>query len=265
MSNLVSIITPSYNSSKFISSTINSVLEQTYLNWEMIIIDDCSNDNSNEIIGTYCKKDDRIKLIRLNKNVGPAIARNIGIELATGKYIAFLDADDLWLPNKLEKQIQFMEKTDVLLCYSSYYIINENDKIIDQFIIPLKKIKYKDLLKRCIIGNLTAVYDAERIGKVMLANVGHGEHGDYTLWLSILKKIDYGYGINEILAKYRLYKGSISSNKVKAAIWQWKIYRNVEKLNFFASIYYFLHYAYYGINKYIRFILNKSIIGQSRH
>ena len=247
MNDLVSIITPSYKSERFISQTIESVLAQTYQNWEMIIVDDVSPDDSNEIIEEYCKKDSRIKLIKLEINSGPAVARNTGIELAEGKYIAFLDSDDIWLPKKLEKQIQFMKNSNVLLCYSSYLTIDENSEEVNIFTIPKTKVSYKELLKTCIIGNLTAIYDAEQIGKTYMENIGHE---DYTLWLEILKKIDYAHGIKEPLAKYRVSRKSVSGNKVKSAMWQWKIYREVEKLNIFQSVYYFLQYAYHGVMKY---------------
>jgi len=247
MNELISIISPSYNSSKFISASIESVLNQTYNNWELIIIDDLSTDNSNKIIEKYTKRDNRIKLIKLKKNTGPATARNIGIKEANRRYIAFLDSDDMWLSNKLEKQISFMKDNDVYLCYSSYYIIDENKNIKSIFNIPKIKIDYNDLLKSNIIGNLTAIYDTKKIGKLYMKNVGHE---DYTLWLKILRKIDYAYGINEPLAKYTLHSNSISSNKLKSAYWQWKIYRKNEKLNFQKSIYYFIHYCYNGIVKY---------------
>ena len=247
MNELVSIITPSYNSEKYIFQTIESVLNQTYENWEMIIVDDASIDNSINIIESYTKKDNRIKLIKLKKNNGPAIARNVGIKNAKGRYIAFLDSDDLWLPTKLEKQINFMKKNDVGLCYSSYYLIDEKSNNIGKFNIPKEKVTYFELLKTCIIGNLTAIYDIEKVGKVFMENVGHE---DYTLWLKILKKIHCAYGIKEPLAQYRIYYNSISSNKFRAAKWQWNIYRNIEKLNLFESLYYFMHYIWNGIKKY---------------
>lgn len=244
---LVSIITPSYDSEKFISDTIQSVLNQTYKNWEMIIVDDCSPDNSNKVIEKYCKQDNRIKLIKLEKNSGPAIARNRGIKEAKGRYIAFLDSDDMWLPYKLETQVKFMQQNNVSLCYSSYFLIDENSKKIGNFIIPKEKVNYKDLLKTCIIGNLTAIYDCKKIGKVYMENVGHE---DYTLWLKILKKVDFAHGTKTPLAKYRLHTKSISKNKMKAAIWQWNIYRKIEKLSLIKSLYYFTHYFYNGIKKY---------------
>ncbi|ACM93540.1 teichuronic acid biosynthesis [Nautilia profundicola AmH] len=247
MHDLVSIITPSYNSEKFISKTIVSVLNQTYRNLEMIIVDDCSPDNSNEIIEEYIKKDKRIKLIKLDKNSGPAVARNTAIKEAKGRYIAFLDADDLWIPEKLERQINFMKENDLSFTYSAYDLIDENDNNIGDF-IPPKEIDYKSLLKTNPIGCLTAIYDAKKLGKIYMPNILKRQ--DYGLWLKILKQIESTKGMQEKLAIYRIRKNSVSSNKLKAAKYQWKIYREVEKLNIFQSIYYFLNYAYYGLKKY---------------
>jgi len=247
VNNLVSIITPSYKSEKFISETIESVLSQTYQNWEMIIVDDCSPDNSNKIIEEYCEKDDRIKLIKLEKNSGPAVARNRAIEEAKGRYIAFLDADDLWKPEKLEKQLLYMNENNLAFAYSSYDLIDENNNNIGTFITK-EIITYEDMLKTCSVGCLTAIYDTKKLGKVYMPNILKRQ--DYGLWLKILKKIDSTKGILEPLAIYRIRKDSVSSNKIKAAQYQWKIYREVEKLNFFQSIYYFIHYAYNGVIKY---------------
>jgi len=247
MSELVSIITPSYKSEKFISQTIESVLAQTYQNLEMIIVDDVSPDNSNEIIEEYCKKDSRINLIKLEKNSGPAIARNKAIKKAKGRYIAFLDADDIWYKNKLEKQIQFMRKKKLALTYSSYDLMDEENNNLGTFLTK-NKITYTDLLKTNSIGCLTAIYDVEKVGKVFMPNMIKRQ--DYGLWLKILKKIDYVEGILEPLAKYRIMKKSISSNKLVAAKYVWKLFREVEKLNIFQSIYYFSFYVYYGFKKY---------------
>jgi len=244
---MVSIITPSYKSEKFISETIKSVLFQTYKNWEMIIVDDCSPDNSNEIIEEYCKKDSRIKLIKLEKNSGPAVARNRAIKEAKGRYIAFLDADDLWKPEKLEKQLLFMNENNLAFTYSSYDLIDEDNSDIGTFITK-ETITYEDMLKTCSVGCLTAIYDTEKLGKVYMPLIRKRQ--DYGLWLKILKKIGRTKGIVEPLAIYRIRKDSVSSNKIKAAQYQWKIYREVEKLNFFQSIYYFIHYAFNGVIKY---------------
>lgn len=244
---MVSIITPSYKSVKFISQTIESVLNQTYQDWEMIIVDDVSPDNSNEIIEKYIKKDDRIKLIKLEKNGGPAVARNRAIEEASGRYIAFLDADDLWMPGKLEKQIKFMVNNNIVLSYSSYDLIDEDNNDLGTFITK-PKVNYSDLLKTNSIGCLTAIYDTEKIGKVLMPDIIKRQ--DYGLWLNILKKTDHAKGILESLAKYRIMKNSVSSNKFVAAKYVWKIFRDVEKLNIFKSCYYFCFYVYNGLKKY---------------
>lgn len=247
MGDLVSIITPSYNCERFIAKTIESVLAQTYKNWEMIIIDDCSPDNSNKIIEEYIKKDNRIKLIKLKKNSGPAIARNRGIEEAKGRYIAFLDADDLWYPKKLEQQIVFMDENDLSFTYSSYNLIDEEGNDLG-FFKTKEKITYREMLKTCSVGCLTAIYDTEKLGKVYMPNILKRQ--DYGLWLKILRKINATKGIMEPLGAYRILKNSVSSNKINAAKYQWKIYREVEKLSLIKSVYYFIHYAYYGFKKY---------------
>ena len=242
---LVSVIMPNYNGAKYISIAIESVIFQTYPFWELIIIDDCSTDNSVNIIEEYVAKDKRIKLIRLPKNSGAAIARNTGIEVALGQYIAFLDSDDVWLPNKLEKQITFMKDNDIDLTYSSFYIINESGHI--KVIRTIKeRISYKDLLKTNWIGNLTGIYDTQKLGKVFMENV---RHEDYTLWLKILKKIKFAYGLNEPTAKYRILARSYSSNKFNTIQWMWHIYRKIEKLNILQSAYYLISYIFHGIKK----------------
>lgn len=245
MNNLISIITPSYNSSKFIEQTIKSAISQTYQNWEMIIVDDCSPDNSNDIIEEYCKKDSRIKLIRLEKNSGPAVARNRAIEEAKGKYIAFLDADDLWIPEKLEKQIKFMQENDLAVTCSSYYTIDEVGKKINTRVVK-ESFSYTDMLKSNHIGNLTGVYDCEKLGKIYMDDVGHE---DYTLWLKAMKKTGKTKAIVEPLAEYRILSNSISANKLKVLKWQWNIYRNIINLDIFQSSYYFIWYIYYAIMK----------------
>jgi glycosyltransferase involved in cell wall biosynthesis len=246
---MVSIITPAYNSEQFISQTIESVLCQTYTNWEMIIVDDRSTDNSVQIVEKYIQNDSRIKLIKLEKNSGPAIARNKAIEEAKGRYIAFLDADDHWLPEKLDRQIIFMHKNSLSFTYSSYHLIDENSQIFGTFTTK-EYITYKSMLKTCSVGCLTAIYDTQVLGKRYMPNIAKRQ--DYGLWLQILKDINSTKGIIEPLATYRVLRNSVSSNKLTAAIYQWKIYRDVENLNLLKSIYYFVHYAIYGIVKYKR-------------
>lgn len=245
--NLVSIITPSYNSSKFIEETIKSVLSQNYQDWEMIIVDDCSVDNSYEIAKRFSVVDCRIKVIRLEKNSGVAMARNAGINAANGRYIAFLDSDDLWLPQKLEKQIAFMREKDAVLSYTAYKKMDEAGRIRDGVVQVREKVSYSDLLSTCDIGCLTAIYDSHKIGKLLMPVVNHE---DYALWLKILKKGFIAHGLNEPLAIYRVRKNSVSGNKLKAIKFQWNIYRNIEKLSLIDSMYYFTKYAYFGYKRF---------------
>tara|TARA_Y100000385_G_scaffold291066_1_gene367013 strand:+ start:7173 stop:7916 length:744 start_codon:yes stop_codon:yes gene_type:complete len=244
---LVSIITPVYNAEKYISSCIQSVLDQEYTDWEMILVNDCSVDNSMTNIKVFCQSDERIKLINLDTNSGAAIARNKGIEMAVGKYVAFLDVDDIWLPFKLTEQVNFLENSTFNFTFSSYNLINENGEQIGEFIIPQKVIGYHDLLKTCSIGCLTAVYNQEVLGKYYMENLKKRQ--DYTLWLKLLKKGN-AIGIKKVLASYRVSSNSLSANKLDAAKFQWLVYRNVEKLSLIKAIYYFTHYAINGVFKY---------------
>ena len=239
---------PTYKAEQFISASIDSVINQTYKNWELIIIDDCSADKSNKIIEDYMQRNEKIKLVSLKSNVGPAITRNKGIEEAKGYYIAFLDSDDLWHPEKLSKQISFMQEHDIALSYTAYYRIEEKSgKVIGQINVP-HKVDYTELLKQNIIGCLTAIYDTEKIGKVYMPAILKRQ--DFALWLSILKKVPYAYGIDEPLAYYRVRTASVSSNKLLASTYNWKLYREVEKLPLHKAIYYFGCYTYRSILKY---------------
>lgn len=243
---LVTVVTPTFNTAHFVKQTIESVQAQTYKNWEMIIVDDCSLDNTCEIVEEKAKTDDRVRLIRLSQNAGVAVSRNTAIEAANGRYIAFLDSDDLWLPDKLQKQIGFMQKYNCALSYAAYKKIDEAGSIISDTVKVPERVNYKRLLLSCVIGCLTAIYDTKILGKVHLPLKNHE---DYGLWLKILKMGYEAYGLNECLALYRIRNKSVSSNKLKAASYQWKIYREVEKLPLHKSIWYFINYAYYGYKK----------------
>ncbi len=254
MNDLVSIIMPLYNCEEYIVETINSVLLQTYTNWELLIVDDCSTDNSVDIVKEFTEKDTRIKLCEFEQNVGVATARNKAIAFAKGRYIAFLDSDDIWLPEKLARQIAFMEETNTVLSYTAYTIIDEHSNLKGIF-IPPKSLTYNDLLKTCSIGCSTVMYDTNSIGKIYMPNIKKRQ--DYALWLSILKKGYLCKGITIPLIKYRKYNNSLSSNKFSAAKFQWIIYREVEELSFIKSCYYFVHYAFYGFIKHKVHYLNK--------
>ena len=242
----VSIIVPMYNAEKFIGKTIESVLAQTYQNWEMLIMNDVSTDNSLAIVSVYAKKDERIKIVNTEKNVGVVKGRNFLIDLASGKYIAFLDADDYWHNEKLEKQIKFMKEKNASISCTEYTRVKENEEKINDVIIK-EEISYNDMLKNNYLGCLTVMYDAEKIGKRYFKELEKNE--DYVLWLEIVKDVNTIYGLKENLAYYRVLDNSRSSNKVKTTKVRWEIYRKIEKLSLLKSIYYFLHYAIRAVLK----------------
>ena len=249
MNRLVSIITPSYNSSKFIEECINSVISQTYLDWEMIIIDDCSIDNSRDLITKFAKEDSRIHPIFLEENVGAAEARNIAIKESKGKYIAFLDSDDLWKKNKLEKQISFMNEKNIAFSFTSYQPMSENGVEKYSVINVPYQIDYHSYLKNTIIGCLTVVIDREKTGEFQMPNI-RSSH-DMALWLLIMKRGFSAYGLDENLAFYRIVSTSNTSKKWKAAKEVWDVYRKVEKLNIVYSAICFVGYVYNAIKKRI--------------
>ena len=253
MNDLVSIVTPIYNSDKYIKTAIDSVQAQTYQNWELILIDDFSQDDTLNILENIIKNDSRIKLIKLNSNCGSAYARNKGIELAKGRYLAFLDSDDVWFKNKISKQINFMNKNNIAFSYCSYNFINENGESLNKEpFFSKSKVNYQDILKTNHIGCLTAIYDITKINNEKLYMSEIRARQDLSLWLNILKIIEFGYGLNEVLASYRIRKKSISSNKFKAIYYQWKLYRDIEKFSFSKSIYFLIFYLYFGTIKYFK-------------
>jgi len=246
MNELVSIITPCYNSENFLDECISSVLNQSYQNWEMLIVDDNSSDNSCALINSYSKRDDRIKPLFLNENLGPAMARNNAITNAKGKYIAFLDSDDIWLPEKLEVQINFMKKNNCSFVFSSYSVISNDQKPKHTIIVP-QTITYKMYLKNTIIGCLTVMLDKEKFKNIKMPNL-RSSH-DMATWLNLLKECGCAYGIQQKLAIYRDHKSSNTSNKFKAAYDVWNVYREHEKLNLLCSIYNFVFYAINAFRK----------------
>lgn len=246
--NLVSIITPAYNAEKYIKYTIESVIKQTYINWEMIIVDDASVDNTVCIIKNYQQKDKRIKLISLGKNQGVANARNKAIENAKGQYIAFLDADDYWENNKLQEQIKFMQDNNIVFSYHAYKLFDLSNKKQKTIFVP-KKLNYQELLKGNTTGScLTICLDRKVIKNIYFPKE---KHEDYICWLNVLKQYNItAFGINKILGTYSIGKKSISSNKLKSAVWNWKVYRNSQKLSIIQSLYYMYFYVLNGIRKY---------------
>ncbi|WP_348678646.1 glycosyltransferase family 2 protein [Alcanivorax profundi] len=240
----VSIITPCYNASRTLEATVQSVLSQHYKSWELILVDDKSDDDTIFKAQEYCNRDSRIKLIALTENSGAAIARNAGITQATGRYIAFIDADDLWEQSKLKTQISLMKKNSWALSYTAYSRIKENGASLNTVGVP-ERVDYRHLLKTNYIGCSTAIYDSDQLGKVLMPLLRKRQ--DYGLWLKILKKNQYGYGINQPLTLYRVQQGSLSANKRKTSQYNWLIYRREEGLSLLASAYYFTHYAIRGV------------------
>lgn len=221
---LVSIITPSYNCAEFIGETIDSILSQTYKNWELLITDDCSSDNSREVIQSYCDKDPRIKLLLLDKNSGAGIARNKSIEAAKGRFMAFCDGDDRWYPDKLEKQLMYMDIKKCNMSHTSYMTCNEEDSI-KGIVICRKRESLKSMCKDDKIGFLTVIYDAGLLGKVYMPSLRKRQ--DWALKLKLLKICKYSYGMKEPLAYYRKREGSISSNKVTLIKYNIAVYREI--------------------------------------
>lgn len=232
----VTIVTPSYNSAAFIGQTIESVQAQTFTDWQMIIVDDLSTDSSNAIIADYAARDPRIIPVILSENSGAAVARNVAIEKADGRFIAFLDSDDLWQPQKLEKQIAFMTAGGYGLTFSWYDRIDEAGISLDQTVRSPARVSYRDMLRTNYIGCLTAVYDTAQIGRAFMPLIRKRQ--DYGLWLQILRTEKFAYCLQESLALYRVRKGAISSNKLDLVRYNWALLREHEGLSLPASLYY---------------------------
>lgn len=248
MSNkLVSIITPTYNCAKFIARTIDSVKAQTYENWEMIIVDDRSQDNTKEIVEDYMKNDPRIQYHLLDSNSGAAVARTTAMKLAKGEYMAFLDSDDIWMPNKLECQIKWMEENDYAFSCTAYEQIDEDDNLLNRTIKTVKKTDYNRLLLDCPVGNSTVMYNVEKMGKFEVPNIR--KRNDDALWLQMLKKEKYIWGMTDVLMKYRIRQNSISSNKFKVIKYHWILYREIEHLSVLRSAF---HIFWWCVIKMLR-------------
>ena len=244
MNVLVSIITPCFNSAEYIAETIASVRCQTLSSWEMIIADDCSTDETTNIVISFAKHDSRIKMSRLSKNSGADVARNEAMKLAQGRYVAFLDSDDLWHPNKLAKQLKFMQTNNYVFTFTAYDRMDESGKVLTNVGAP-SKVSYFDLLKNTIIGCSTVIYDRGYFGEVTMPAIRKRQ--DLGLWLKLLKVTDHAHGMSETLTRYRVRKNSVSSNKISAATYNWYLYRQIEGLSFVRSCYYFSNYAFNGL------------------
>ena len=241
MKDLVSIIIPVYNAEKYIEETIESVLAQTYKEWELLLVDDGSFDSSCQRIDEYAKKDERIQLIR-KENEGAAKARNTGVNCANGQYVAYLDADDLWEPEKLEKEIAFAKENQAAFCFTGYEFADENGKGTGKIVRVPKTLTYAQALKNTTIFTSTVLFDLRQLSKedIMMPAV---KSEDTALWWKILKKGHIAYGLNENLVKYRRVTNSLSSNKWEAVKRIWYLYRRQEGLSVVKSGYYFVFWA----------------------
>jgi glycosyltransferase involved in cell wall biosynthesis len=245
--NLISIITPTYNCEEYISETIESVLNQTYEQWEMIIVDDCSTDNTKKIIDKYSRDDKRIRYYPLNVNSGAAIARTKAMELAEGEYMAFLDSDDLWIPCKLEKQLAFMKQNNYSFTCTAYEQIDQSGKLLNKIVKSIPKTNYNRLLLDCPVGNSTVMYNVSNMGKFEVPNIR--KRNDDALWLAMLKKETYIFGMTDVLMQYRIRENSISNNKVSLIKYHWILYRNIEHLSVLRSIF---HIGYWVLIKLLK-------------
>lgn len=248
---LVSVITPVYACEKYIRQTIDSVISQTFANWEMILADDCSPDGSAQIIAEYMQQDNRIRYIKLPENGGAAVARNAALAEARGRYIAYLDADDIWFPEKLERQLDFMEKNKVVFSCCDYEKIESDGTPLNKVVHMPKTITYEQLLRNTIIQTVGVIVDTQHVDRSLLVmpNVRRGQ--DSATWLQMLRNGVKFVGQNEVLAQYRRVPQSLSANKLNAAKRTWYLYRGVEKLSVAKSVWCMIGWAWHASLKRI--------------
>jgi len=239
---LVSVIMPAYNSEVFITESIQSVIHQTYSNWELLVIDDASSDTTKKIVQKFSSEDNRIRLLHNTTNSGTHHSRNKGIKAATGDFIAFLDADDQWKPEKLLKQLKVLSKPNVAACFSSYELINEQGERLHKKVQSLPVLHYDKLLKANYVGNLTGIYNVSILGKIYCPDISKRQ--DWALWLKVLEEGGPIEGIPESLALYRLRRNSISTNKIEMLKYNFAVYHSVLKYGFFHSIWRMLIFLY---------------------
>jgi len=243
---LVSIVMPAYRAELFISESINSVINQSYLDWELIIVDDCSPDGTGLLVDSFVAREPRIKLIRASANGGPAVSRNLAINKAKGRWIAFLDSDDVWLPTKLAETLEFAKLNNSALTFTGYRRMSSDASSMGHFISVPVTLGYEDLL-----GNTsTVLIDRLKTGPF---NMKNAYYDDFVCWLEILKKGFVAHGLNKDLMRYRVVVGSVSRNKMRSAFEVWKTYRNIESLGFAMSVKSFLAYSLNSISKYRNF------------
>jgi teichuronic acid biosynthesis glycosyltransferase TuaG len=247
---LVSIITPAFNAAAYMEVTIASVQSQSYANWEMLVVDDCSSDNTMEIVELASAIDPRVRLIRQFKNGGPAAARNSALKAAKGRWIAFLDSDDLWLPQKLELQLDFQRSHSAKVTFTAFRRIKADGRQTGRFINIPERVGYRQLLGNTVIATSTVVIDREMSGEFRMKAM---YYDDFGCWLDLLRDGDVALGLQHDLMRYRVVDQSVSRNKRNSARQVWRTYRTVEKLGLLQAFWYFVNYAVNGYLKYRRF------------
>ena len=251
MSNLVSIIMPSYNTGRFIGETIESVLAQSYSDWELIIVDDCSKDNTDDVVSQYLA-DERICYIKNETNSGAAISRNRALREAKGKWIAFLDSDDLWEPDKLKNQIAFMEDNGYHFSYTNYAEIDEKSSPNGKRVTGPKRITKHGMYNYCWMGCLTVMYDSETVGLIQIKDIK--KNNDYAMWLKVCKK-ENCYLLDETLARYRKRNGSISNHGyMKLIKWHYRLYNKAENKDPISSFLLTIRNLFFGVIKKIKYV-----------
>lgn len=246
----VSIITPAYNAARFVAEAVESVRRQTYDQWEMLVIDDCSRDETREIVRALARQDSRVKLIEQPANGGPARARQAGLDAASGRYIAFLDSDDLWLPQKLERQLAFMDACNSAISFTQFRRISADGLGVGKLIRIPDRLDYSRLLRNTAIATSTVVVDRHKTGPFSMTVT---YYDDFVLWLSILRKGFIAHGLQEDLMRYRVASGSWSRNKLRSALWVWRTYQHIEKLSVPYSAWCFAGYVWNAVSKYRSF------------
>ena len=252
MSDLISIIVPVYNVENFIVETMDSVLAQTYHNWELLLVEDCSSDNTVTLIRQYMEKtgDPRIRLIRQPSNMGAARARNKGLKEANGRYISYLDADDLWVPEKLEKELAFMKEKDAVFAFTGYEFADETGKGMGKVVHVPEKLTYKQALSNTTIFTTTVMFDLEKLPREQL-EMPVMKSEDTALWFRVLRSGVTAYGLDENLVKYRRAGKSLSSNKLEAIRRIWNLYRRAEGMNVINSAWHFCFWALRAVKRRI--------------
>jgi teichuronic acid biosynthesis glycosyltransferase TuaG len=246
----VSIVTPAYNAARYLPDTINSVLGQGYRDWEMLVVDDCSSDATGEVVSQYSARDRRIRLIAQASNGGPARARQAALERAEGRYIAFLDSDDRWLPTKLERQLEFMHRRRAAFSHTAFRRITVDGSKVGRLIRVPERLTYADLLGNTAIATSSVIVDRSLTGPFRMTVT---YYDDFVLWLEITRRGFAALGLNEDLMRYRVTGGSVSRNKLRSAMMVWRTYRDVERLGLGRSSWAFARYAANAVRKYRAF------------